>query len=63
MTEREKVQIDAQLKVERNAEIAEALEILGAGEKESLKDAVTRRMWQAMPDLMKQRNPTGVATR
>lgn len=30
-------------------QVREALEILGAGEKESLADAARRRMYQAMP--------------
>lgn len=33
----------------------EALRILGAGEKEALADVATRRMWQAMPDVMRDR--------
>lgn len=60
MDQQQQTQIDAKLKGERDAEIQEALEILGAGEKESLKDVATRRMWQAMPELMQQRqHPTG----
>lgn len=50
-----KMQIDARLKAEQDNQIREALEILGAGEKESLKDVATRRMWQAMPAVMQQR--------
>lgn len=50
-----KMRIDARLNDERNAEIAEALKILEAGDKESLKDVATRRMWQAMPDAMRLR--------
>ena len=55
MNEQQNVETDARLKHERDAEIREALEILGAGEKENLKDVATRRMWQAMPKAMKQR--------
>lgn len=55
MDQQQKMAIDAKLNQERNEEIQEALKILGAGETESLKDVATRRMWQAMPDLMRQR--------
>jgi hypothetical protein len=51
----EDCETDAKLKGERDEEVREVLNILGAGEKESLKDAATRRMWQAMPDLMRER--------
>lgn len=47
--------VDARLLKEKNEEVAEVLTILGAGEKESLKDAAIRRMWQAMPELMRAR--------
>lgn len=55
VNEQERNEIDARLKAEQDKEHREALEILGAGEKESLKDVATRRMWQAMPDVMRKR--------
>lgn len=55
MDVQEQNRVDAKLKAGQDKEHQEALEILGAGEKESLKDVATRRMWQAMPDLMRQR--------
>ena len=61
MDQQERNEIDAKLKTERDAEIQEALNILGAGDKESLKDVATRRMWQAMPDLMRQRQDPSTA--
>ena len=62
MDEQERNRVDAKLKQERDQEVQEALEILGAGDKESLKDVATRRMWQAMPDLMRQRQQGGNPT-
>ena len=58
MTNAETNEADAKLLQERNAEVDEALRILGAGEKETLKGVATRRMWQAMPEAMRQKNDT-----
>ena len=58
MTEADRNAVDAKLLKERNAEVDEALKILGAGEKETLKDVATRRMWQAMPEAMRRQPNT-----
>ena len=61
MNQQDKSQVDAKLKAEMEQQHREALEILGAGDKESLKDVATRRMWQAMPDLMRLRKDGNTA--